>query len=187
MTKSWQWSAALSTLFILAGCGSSGSVIGGDAGGDGGLTATACPGPGCANVGGVFTCAAGFACTLPSMGDIDCGPGSSCAGVCDGSCDVDCTMGATCVITTGESSSSSCDMSTCTVTSGASTSYTCTNGSVCDITMGASSSATCDGGSTCDFECTASCGIECRDSSTCTVQCASDTMPRSFTGSTSCE
>jgi len=174
-------------VLVGAGCGSSASVID-DAGADGGgPIPTLCPGPGCTSSAGVFLCSSGFLCTIPMMGDVDCAAGSICVGTCDGSCDVDCTMGATCDIMTGESSSSSCDMSTCTVESGASTSYTCTNGSTCDVTMGASSSATCDGGSECHFTCTASCGIECRDSAECTVQCPSDSAPRSFTGSASCE
>lgn len=179
------WTGAL-LLLAMVGCGSAGTVIE-DAGADGGLTPTLCPGPGCTPSGGVFLCASGFLCTLPMSGDVDCAAGSTCVGTCAGSCDVDCTMGATCDIMTGESSSSSCDMSTCTVVSGASTSYTCTNGSTCDVTMGASSSATCDGGSECQFTCTASCGIECRDGSECTVQCAADSAPRSFTGAVACE
>ena len=181
------WSALLLAAAV-GGCGSNGTAIDSDAGGgDGGLTPTTCPGPGCISLAGVLTCSSGFACMIPSTGSVDCGAGSTCSGTCEGSCDVDCTMGATCDITTGESSSSSCDMSTCTISTGVSASYTCTNGSTCDVTMGASSSATCDGDSECDFVCTSSCGIECRDTSVCTVQCAGDTMARTFTGATTCE
>jgi len=177
-------SSSLLLAAVMGGCGSSGTAIDGDTGG---LTPSPCPGPGCITFAGGLMCSAGFVCTIPSTGSVDCGAGSTCMGTCGASCDVDCTMGATCDITTGESSSSSCDMSNCTITTGQSASYTCTNGSTCAVTMDGSGSATCDGGSECDFVCTASCGIECRDTSVCTVQCDGDTAPRAFTGSTACE
>ncbi len=175
---------------MVVGCGSSVSAVDrNDGGGDGGLRASACPGPGCTvTAPGALACALGFACAIPSGGSqhVSCGAGTSCSGTCGSSCDVDCSMGATCAVTVGDSSSSSCDMAHCTVVAGASATYTGSQAATCAVTMGPSSSVTCEGGSTCNFVCTASCGLECRDSSVCTVRCAGDSAARSFTGSTTC-
>lgn len=179
--------SALVLLVCITGC-DGGSTMDTDAGGDGGLTPSVCPGPGCMiGPGMIATCALGYACVIPADGTVQCGAGTTCTGTCGNSCDVDCTDGATCDIMTGDSTSSSCDASMCTVTAGESASYDCTNGAMCAVTAGAGSSLNCDSGSTCDFVCNETCGAQCRGDSTCTIMCPDDDMPREFTGEVSCE
>ncbi len=179
--------ASLVTVLLLGlvACGGDGTPAS-DAGGDAG-TPSACPGPGCVIAGTVATCMTGFACTVPMMGTVECGAGSTCVGTCGNSCDVSCTDGASCMVTTGNSTSSSCDASTCVVTAGDSASYDCTGEATCQVTAGEGSSLNCDGESVCDFVCTSTCSATCRGDSTCTIQCPSDTMPRMFDGEVSCE
>jgi hypothetical protein len=171
-------------LSFLAACGSDTTTVS-DAGGD--AMASACPGPGCAIAGTVATCMSGFACTIPMMGTVECGAGSTCVGTCGDSCDVDCTDGAMCQIETGNSTSSSCEASICVVTAGDSASYDCTEGAECDVTAGEGSSLNCSEESTCNFVCTSTCGASCSGDSTCTILCPGDEAPRSFEGEVSCE
>jgi hypothetical protein len=119
-------------------------------------TASGCACPDGSECGG-FTRVASCNDTGSSC-NLECGPGSDCAGSCGDSCNLD------------------CDGTVCEVVTGSSGSYECANGATCDVTcQGNSCSMSCQSGSSCDFTCNGeSCSMSCADDATCRMRCPGD-------------
>lgn len=158
--------------------------------------ATMCPYAHCAcnNVGGTNNCICqrGNACVYATTsGTLQCQSTTMCQARCTAGCTIVCDTDADCAIEAAAGATIRCaPNTTCGIQLSAAGTVECMGGE-CDVeATGAGATVHCSssGGvnAQCRTRCAGACTAVCDGTSTCTIRCAGDSMPRNFTGMTTC-